>query len=660
MADEPENTESTDDPPAALRSGRVRIVGAEPAEQRAASLAPELPDDADFVLSPSETGLDLPIVTDTADAPVEFDGSPAVPLEPLPEGEPDLPHWTEAPTGEVPAILVRDAGETGAEDDRWSAMPAPTWREEHTDWEAQEETFEPSMLAHDDTKLGSLDDSGESDRQPWSFDLPGTGAADEPEEATQSIGVSAADDHDDQDTMIVPSVRMIGGSQDGFSSDESGSDASGSDESASDESASDESGSDESGSDESGSARVPLARSTDATTYPSAVGSPVVVPDVEGAIGGAVAGAASAGLDPSGLTGASADDVSAETRSRRGARAPGRTTRRRGRPPQPRPVPLAPEERVADGTEAPASRPVPSAPPPRQSTPRPRPGGGLRPPEPPRETTGGRNLQAAIVSGLAIGVIALACFKLGSVAAISFVTVVVALATLETYAAFRKAAYHPVTLLGLVAAVSLMIATYNKGSEALPLVIVLLVAFTLLWHLVGVERSADPVRSTASTLLVFCWIAVFGSFAALLLNPTLFPDRHGIAFLLGAIITSVAYDVAALATGSWIGSHPLAPTISPNKTWEGLVGGAIGAILVAVLVVQFIHPWTFPKAFALGVVVAVVSPVGDLSESLIKRNLGLKDMGRMLPGHGGLLDRMDGLLFVLPATYYLVKALHLG
>ena len=79
-----------------------------------------------------------------------------------------------------------------------------------------------------------------------------------------------------------------------------------------------------------------------------------------------------------------------------------------------------------------------------------------------------------------------------------------------------------------------------------------------------------------------------------------------------------------------------------------------------VVVVHFIHPWTVGKAACLGLVVVVVCPLGDLSESLIKRHLGLKDMGRILPGHGGILDRVDGILFVLPATYYLVRAFHLG
>ena len=140
----------------------------------------------------------------------------------------------------------------------------------------------------------------------------------------------------------------------------------------------------------------------------------------------------------------------------------------------------------------------------------------------------------------------------------------------------------------------------------------------------------------------------------------MFPNREGIAFLLAAVIVTVATDVASLLVGSAMGRHPMAPSISPGKTWEGFAGGAVAAILAAVIVVHFIHPWTVGKALVLGIVVAVVAPLGDLSQSMIKRHLGLKDMGRLLPGHGGILDRVDGLLFVLPATYFVVKAMHLG
>jgi CDP-diglyceride synthetase len=274
--------------------------------------------------------------------------------------------------------------------------------------------------------------------------------------------------------------------------------------------------------------------------------------------------------------------------------------------------------------------------------------------------TGGRNMQLAWGSGLALGVAALVCAHFGSLSSMVIISVVVLFAAAEGFAAFRTAKYHPATLLGLVAILSLLIETYNKGVSALPLVLVMLVAATFLWYLARVEPAADPVAGISSTIFVVAWIGGFGSFGALLLNPTLFPNRHGVAFLLAAVITTVAADVASLLVGSAFGRHPMAPSISPNKSWEGFLGGAIAAILVAVIVVHFIHPWTIGKALVLGVVVAVVAPLGDLSQSMIKRHLGVKDMSRLMPGHGGILDRVDGLLFVLPATYFVVKAFHLG
>jgi phosphatidate cytidylyltransferase len=274
--------------------------------------------------------------------------------------------------------------------------------------------------------------------------------------------------------------------------------------------------------------------------------------------------------------------------------------------------------------------------------------------------TSGRDMRVAIASGILLGAVGLVCFALGTVTSMIIVTAVVLLATAEGYAAFRRAHYHPATLLGLVAVLSLMVETYNKGVAALPLVLVLLVAGSFIWYLARVEPAADPVSGLLSTVFIFVWIGAFGSFAALLLNPNLFPDRHGIAFVLAAVIVTVTDDVASLLVGSAMGRHPLAPSVSPNKSWEGLIGGGLAAILVSVIVVHFIHPWTVSKALLYGVVVAIVAPLGDLSQSMIKRHLGLKDMGRLLPGHGGILDRFDGLLFVLPATYFVVKALHLG
>jgi phosphatidate cytidylyltransferase len=258
-----------------------------------------------------------------------------------------------------------------------------------------------------------------------------------------------------------------------------------------------------------------------------------------------------------------------------------------------------------------------------------------------------------------VAVIALLAFKLGTVTSLVLCLIVVTFAAGECFGVLRRAGYHPATLLGLVGTISLMVGAYDKGIAAVPLVLVLITAFTLIWYLFGIEHGS-PEAGTAATLLTVGWVSLLGAYAGLLLSPSMFPHRHGIAFLLGAIIATVANDVGALVIGGGMGRHPLAPTISPNKTWEGLFGGAAFSILASVVVVGQIHPWTPSNAAVLGVVVAVVAPIGDLSESLLKRDLRLKDMGTLLPGHGGVLDRVDALLFVLPATYYLVRALNIG
>jgi phosphatidate cytidylyltransferase len=113
--------------------------------------------------------------------------------------------------------------------------------------------------------------------------------------------------------------------------------------------------------------------------------------------------------------------------------------------------------------------------------------------------------------------------------------------------------------------------------------------------------------------------------------------------------------------GSQFGKTRLAPAISPNKTVEGLIGGMAASIVVALVVVNRITPWNeLTDALALGITVAIMAPLGDLCESMLKRDLGVKDFGTLLPGHGGILDRFDAILFCLPAVYYLARALTIG
>lgn len=333
---------------------------------------------------------------------------------------------------------------------------------------------------------------------------------------------------------------------------------------------------------------------------------------------------------------------------------------RPGRAPGPRSGPdgeadvVAPEVEADAKPEAHTAGPTPSEP----ETPLPR-GRRAR-----GDRTGGagpegRDLVTAVSSGLAFGILAIIMFKLGSTTALVLCSAIVAAATLELFGVMRRAGYRPATLVGLVGGVGLMVGAYLRGTEAYPVVLSLAVVLTLLWYLLGVERAA-PVVNVGVSLLGLAWVGMLGSFAGLLLDPRLFPNRNGVAFVFGAVIVTVAYDIGAFAIGSRWGRHLMTPTVSPAKTWEGLAGGTVAAIVVAALVVSQIHPWNLGRAIALGVVVAVLAPLGDLCESMFKRDLGLKDMGTIVPGHGGLFDRVDSLLFVLPATYLLLRLLHVA
>jgi phosphatidate cytidylyltransferase len=125
---------------------------------------------------------------------------------------------------------------------------------------------------------------------------------------------------------------------------------------------------------------------------------------------------------------------------------------------------------------------------------------------------------------------------------------------------------------------------------------------------------------------------------------------------LGVGFDIAAYLFGSLLGGSWFGERGLAPTISPSKTWEGLIIATLILILVSVAALANIDPIsTGIHALALAIVVSVAAPLGDLAESMLKRDLGIKDMGSILPGHGGVLDRIDSLLFAAPAAFYLFR-----
>jgi phosphatidate cytidylyltransferase len=268
-----------------------------------------------------------------------------------------------------------------------------------------------------------------------------------------------------------------------------------------------------------------------------------------------------------------------------------------------------------------------------------------------------RNPVVATVTGVVLAAVLLLCFLAGPPAVLALVVVAVTLAAAELFNSLRLAGYRPATLLGVVAVPAVVVAAYFKGPEAIPFAFVIFLVASMLWYLAGITRRS-PLTNLSVTVFAFAWTGVLAAFAGLLVDPRIFPDRHGIAFMLGAIIAAVGYDIGGYVVGSRFGRHSLAPTISPNKTWEGLVAGCVVAIAASAGITSQIHPWHVTTALELGLIVAVVAPCGDLVESMIKRDLGVKDMGSLLPGHGGMLDRIDALLFVLPAAYYFVRLAH--
>ena len=270
-----------------------------------------------------------------------------------------------------------------------------------------------------------------------------------------------------------------------------------------------------------------------------------------------------------------------------------------------------------------------------------------------------RSVSTATVTGLLMGAVVLGLFALGTLPVAAFVLLVLCFAGAEAFAGYRSVGAHPATILGLVGILTLGVSVYNKGSVTFGVITVLMVVFGFVWYL-SAERKIDVMDGLGATLFVFIWIGVLGSYALLMLSPHVFSGNRGLSYLLGTIILTVANDSGALFVGRAIGKRPLSKALSPNKTIEGTLGGTLVTVLIGAIVLPMMSPWTMGHGIVFAVALSVVVPLGDLFESMVKRTLGVKDIGHLLPGHGGVLDRVDGLLFALPTAYYLAHVLKLG
>jgi phosphatidate cytidylyltransferase len=265
----------------------------------------------------------------------------------------------------------------------------------------------------------------------------------------------------------------------------------------------------------------------------------------------------------------------------------------------------------------------------------------------------GADLATRIVTGVVVAAACLLTFNAGTGPTAWLVAVIVGLGVLELCTALRSQGHRPAVVIALVGSVALVLAAYESGQSAYPMVLSMVVTGSLLWYLAQVVRGR-PAMGVATTLLPFAYVGCLGAFASLILG-----FDNGVGMLVGLAVCTVSYDICGYAAGRKFGRRPLT-RVSPNKTVEGLVAGMVGCLFFAVAVVGTITPWDRLTALALGAVVAVLAPLGDLCESMLKRDLGVKDLGGLLPGHGGILDRFDAILFCLPAVYYLVRLLELN
>jgi phosphatidate cytidylyltransferase len=213
----------------------------------------------------------------------------------------------------------------------------------------------------------------------------------------------------------------------------------------------------------------------------------------------------------------------------------------------------------------------------------------------------------------------------------------------------QKRHFQPATALGLVSGALVLGAGYYRGENAMLAIMALSLFATFLWYMtVPPQHRRNVVSNIAITIFGVAYIPLLAAYALAVLK---LPDGEGLT--LSIIGLTFVYDTAAFGVGYFWGSRPLAPTISPKKSWEGAIGATLVVIAVAVgrrgLVGLAARHGR--RSVGLAVVVALFAPLGDLAESLLKRDLEIKDMGGILPGHGGVMDRIDSVLFVAPAAF---------
>lgn len=261
-----------------------------------------------------------------------------------------------------------------------------------------------------------------------------------------------------------------------------------------------------------------------------------------------------------------------------------------------------------------------------------------------RPSRSGRNLPIATIVGLTLGLVVLASLLVRKEVFLGVVIVAICFALWELRDGLAKGRIKVPLLPSFVGAVAMITASFAGGGQALTVCFGLTCISVLLWCVF--DGIAGSIRDISGGIFVAAYVPLLASFSSLLLAA---PD--GAKRVIVFIGVTICSDIGGFAVGVIAGRHPMAPSVSPKKSWEGAIGAVVACVIAGVATVIILLDGSWQAGALLGLAVAVSAILGDLTESMIKRDLGVKDMGSVLPGHGGLMDRLDSLLLAAPVAW---------
>jgi phosphatidate cytidylyltransferase len=245
-----------------------------------------------------------------------------------------------------------------------------------------------------------------------------------------------------------------------------------------------------------------------------------------------------------------------------------------------------------------------------------------------------------LLLGLIFGTIAIAPLLF-----FALIWVVIMIGIREIAHAYRKGGIDLPDYVLMIAATVLLVATWSGNTQGLAISAGLTIPI-LMFALLLISQKDFIKRSTSAVFITF-YLAVLGGFILLLAN-----DQDGALRIFALVALIACNDTFAYFAGVLIGKHKLAPSISPKKSWEGLIGGAVAAVIGGAAIFHYLFETNWIIGAAIGLMTVITATCGDLIESAIKRDLAIKDMSNLLPGHGGIMDRLDSALFTAPAVWF--------